>query len=93
MLARVTTYAIRGVDPLRVTVEVDIRPGLPAFTVVGLADMAVREARVSGRWQRSFELLDIATLNVVRRADKPESLSAFYRWQDPAWKRQSLSLR
>jgi magnesium chelatase family protein len=28
-----------------VAVEVDIRPGLPAFTIVGLADAAVREAR------------------------------------------------
>jgi magnesium chelatase family protein len=28
-----------------VTVEVDIRPGLPAFAIVGLADAAVREAR------------------------------------------------
>ncbi|HEY5195261.1 MAG TPA: YifB family Mg chelatase-like AAA ATPase [Solirubrobacteraceae bacterium] len=27
------------------TAEVDIRPGLPAFTIVGLADAAVREAR------------------------------------------------
>ncbi len=27
------------------TVEVDIRPGLPGFTIVGLADAAVREAR------------------------------------------------
>src|SRR3954452_7762174 len=29
----------------RVWVEADIRQGLPAFTVVGLADKAVREAR------------------------------------------------
>src|ERR1700712_167231 len=45
MLARVTTFAIDGVDPRRVWVEVDIRPGLPAFTIVGLGDVAVRESR------------------------------------------------
>lgn len=45
MLARVDTFAIDGIEPRRVWVEVDIRAGLPAFTVVGLADAAVREAR------------------------------------------------
>ncbi len=45
MLARVLTFAIDGVDPRRVWVEVDIRPGLPAFTVVGLGDTSVRESR------------------------------------------------
>ncbi len=45
MLARVTTFAIDGVEPRRIVVEVDIRPGLPAFTIVGLADTAVRESR------------------------------------------------
>jgi magnesium chelatase family protein len=45
MLARVTTFAIDGVDPRRVWVEVDIRSGLPAFTIVGLGDAAVRESR------------------------------------------------
>ncbi|MBS1870512.1 MAG: YifB family Mg chelatase-like AAA ATPase [Actinobacteria bacterium] len=45
MLARVVTFAIDGVDPRPVWVEVDIRPGLPAFRIVGLADAAVREAR------------------------------------------------
>jgi magnesium chelatase family protein len=45
MLARVTTFAIDGVEPRRIFVEVDIRPGLPAFTVVGLGDTAVRESR------------------------------------------------
>ena len=45
MLARVVTFAIDGIDPRPVWVEVDIRPGLPAFRIVGLADAAVREAR------------------------------------------------
>ena len=45
MLARVTTFAIDGVEPRRIAVEVDIRPGLPAFTIVGLGDTAVRESR------------------------------------------------
>ena len=45
VLARVVTFAIDGIDPRPVWVEVDIRPGLPAFHVVGLADAAVREAR------------------------------------------------
>lgn len=45
MLACVNTFAIDGLEPRRVSVEVDVRPGLPGFTVVGLADTAVREAR------------------------------------------------
>ena len=44
-LARVTAFALDGVDSRRVWVEADIRVGLPAFTIVGLADKAVREAR------------------------------------------------
>jgi magnesium chelatase family protein len=45
MLARVTTFCIDGVQPRQVLVEVDIRSGLPAFTIVGLGDTAVRESR------------------------------------------------
>jgi magnesium chelatase family protein len=45
MLARAQTFAIDGFDARPVTVEVDVRPGLPVFTVVGLADASVREAR------------------------------------------------
>jgi magnesium chelatase family protein len=45
MLARIATFAIDGIDPRRVSVEVDIRSGLPAFTIVGLGDAAVRESR------------------------------------------------
>jgi magnesium chelatase family protein len=45
VLARIATFAIDGIDPRHVTVEVDIRGGLPAFTIVGLGDAAVRESR------------------------------------------------
>jgi magnesium chelatase family protein len=45
MLARAHTFTIDGLQTRHVTVEIDIRAGLPAFTIVGLADAAVREAR------------------------------------------------
>ena len=45
MLARSTTCAVVGLDGFIVEVEVDISPGLPSFTIVGLADTAVQEAR------------------------------------------------
>src|SRR5436305_14503606 len=45
MLARITTFAIDGIDPRHVAVEVDIRSGLPTFTIVGLGHTAVRQSR------------------------------------------------
>jgi magnesium chelatase family protein len=45
MLARLATFAIDGVDPRQVWVEIDIRSGLAAFTIVGLGDASVRESR------------------------------------------------
>ena len=44
-LARVNGFTLDGVLARRVWVEADVRKGLPAFTIVGLADKAVREAR------------------------------------------------
>jgi magnesium chelatase family protein len=45
VLASVTTFALEGVSSHEVTVEVDVRRGLSAFTLVGLPDRAVRESR------------------------------------------------
>jgi len=45
MLAHAHTFTLDGPEARHVTVELDIRPGLPAFTIVGLADTAVRESR------------------------------------------------
>jgi magnesium chelatase family protein len=45
MLAKVITCAVVGLDGALVEVEVDIAPGLPSFTIVGLPDTAVQEAK------------------------------------------------
>ncbi|NMB77398.1 MAG: YifB family Mg chelatase-like AAA ATPase [Myxococcales bacterium] len=46
MLSRVISATVLGVDALRVDVEVDMALGLPNFSVVGLPEGAVKEARV-----------------------------------------------
>lgn len=46
MIARVHTFTLLGVDAVDVSVEVDVaKNGLPAFSLVGLPDAAVRESR------------------------------------------------
>ncbi len=45
MLAAVLSATIVGLEALPVSVEVDVGPGLPSFSIVGLPDAAVYEAR------------------------------------------------
>jgi magnesium chelatase family protein len=45
MLATARTFTLDGIEARPVRVEVDVHRGLPAFSVVGLPDAAVREAR------------------------------------------------
>jgi magnesium chelatase family protein len=45
MLAVVPSATLFGLDGRPIRVEVDVAPGLPGFTVVGLGDTAVQEAR------------------------------------------------
>ncbi len=44
-LARVRSMGLAGVEGWPVLVELDLAPGLPAFSIVGMPDDAVREAR------------------------------------------------
>src|SRR5205809_6307577 len=44
-IARVRAAGIEGVDGYPVDIEVDVSNGLPIVVVVGLPDLAVREAR------------------------------------------------
>ena len=45
MLSRVTACGLLGIDGYLVTVETDISNGIPAFDIVGLVDIAVKEAK------------------------------------------------
>jgi magnesium chelatase family protein len=45
MLARAVTHALVGLEPRRVEVEAHLQGGVPAFTIVGLADRACQEAK------------------------------------------------
>ena len=45
VVASVKSPTVVGFDTAAVDVEVDLRPGLPSFAVVGLPDTAVQEAR------------------------------------------------
>lgn len=45
MLAKVSSCAIIGLEGTIVEVEADISAGLPSFTIVGLPDTAIQEAR------------------------------------------------
>jgi magnesium chelatase family protein len=45
MVARVSTVAFQGIEVVDVDVQVHIGAGLPAFTIVGLPDKTIAEAR------------------------------------------------
>ncbi len=45
MVSRVTTVAFQGIEAVPVDVQVQVGPGMVAFTVVGLPDKAVAESR------------------------------------------------
>ena len=55
--------------------------------------LAAREVKVDGRYRQSFEVLSLATLETRKAADRPASLSTFYRWQSPLWKAGTIAVR
>ena len=78
-LAVVRSRALDGLDAPEVTVEVDLANGLPSFTLVGLAEVEVKEARerVRAALQNSglqFPLNKRVTVNLAP-ADLPDRKS------------------
>ncbi|MDO4974720.1 MAG: magnesium chelatase domain-containing protein, partial [Alphaproteobacteria bacterium] len=45
MISKIKTVAFAGMNPIEITVESQISPGLASFTIVGLPDKAVGEAK------------------------------------------------
>ena len=60
MFARVTTVAFEGIEARAVDVQVQIGPGLPAFTIVGLPDKAVAESRERERVRGALNAIGLA---------------------------------
>jgi len=63
MFARVTTVTFAGIEARAVDVQIQIGPGLPAFTIVGLRDKAVAESR-----ERVRGALNAIRYRIIRRA-------------------------
>ncbi|MEM7473042.1 MAG: YifB family Mg chelatase-like AAA ATPase [Pseudomonadota bacterium] len=80
MIARTYTVAFEGIDARMVEVQCAVAPGLPSFSIVGLADKAVSEAR--DRVRSALSALSIAmpskrvTIN-LSPADMPKEGSHF----------------
>jgi len=54
--------------------------------------LIVREVTERGRFRRRFEELRLGDLLPVKQASSAELLASFGRWQDPAWRRDTLAL-
>jgi len=59
----------------------------------GAQVLVAREAQGEGRHRKNFEIVRLDTLATVRQAGDPSMLGAFQRWQDPGWKRNTVSVR
>lgn len=55
--------------------------------------LAARESKVDGRFKRSFEVLDLATLEAEKEKEQGGASKLFRKWQDAGWKRGTVSLR
>ncbi|HYN48957.1 MAG TPA: YifB family Mg chelatase-like AAA ATPase [Candidatus Nanopelagicales bacterium] len=79
MLASVLAATLHGLDGRPVRIEADVAPGLPGFTIVGLADAALREARerVRGALRNSGFVHPARRITVnLAPADVPKAGSA-----------------
>ncbi|WP_377159349.1 hypothetical protein ACFJIX_09285 [Roseateles sp. UC29_93] len=84
--------------------KVSVLPPVAAQPGLGYAEFAgwvpggkellvARESRAEGRYKRSYELVDLDTLETKRQAGDVTMLGAFQRWQAADWKGATLSLR
>jgi hypothetical protein len=84
--------------------SIDVLPPASLHPDLGYAEFAgwvpggkqmlvAREARSEGKYRRTYEVLNLDTLVIQRQNGDPSQLGPFQRWQDPGWKRTTVSLR
>ncbi|MDR9393370.1 MAG: magnesium chelatase domain-containing protein, partial [Roseovarius sp.] len=80
MVARAHTVAFEGIDAKPVEVQCAVTPGLPAFSLVGLPDKAVSEARDRVRTALSSMAIALPSKRItinLSPADMPKEGSHF----------------
>jgi hypothetical protein len=86
------TWSVRALPPAAATPGVGYAE-FAGWVPGGNQMLVAREAFADGKYRRTFALMRIDSLTAVGEAPDPAQLPAFQRWQDPAWKQASLSLR
>src|SRR3981081_4206481 len=80
MVATTTSCSIHGIAGIPVTVECDVQNGLPNFTIVGLTDRAIQEARerVRSALKNAFKAFPQQRVTVnLAPAELPKEGTAF----------------
>jgi hypothetical protein len=85
-------WTVRVLPPAATTPDLGYAE-LAGWVPGGTQMLVAREARGDRKYRRSFEVMRLDTLAVVRQASDPAILGTFQRWQDPAWKAGTLSIR
>ncbi len=85
-------WTVRVLPPAATTPESGYAE-LAGWVPGGREMLVAREARGEGRYRRSFEVVRLDTLAVARQSGDPGALGPFRRWQDPAWKAATVSVR
>lgn len=85
-------WTVRVLPPAAIRPEVGYAE-FAGWVPGGSQVLVAREAQGEGRYRKNFEIVRLDTLATVRQAGDPTMLGAFQRWQDPAWKRNTVSVR
>lgn len=85
-------WSVQVLPPSTVTPELGYAE-FAGWVPGGRQMLVVKEARGGKSLKHNFEVVRTDTLSTDRQAGDPSLLGPFMRWQDPAWKRETVSLR